>query len=87
MSAPQRDLSIGTPTVREAEADRASGPRPKRPSRLGLGLAACLLLGLLLWRHAFPDATPWLDLAALTAAWAFLLAVRACLRRKGAPRN
>lgn len=51
-------------------------PRPRRPSRLGLALAGCLLAGLLLWRQAVPDATPWLDLVALTAAWVFLLTVR-----------
>ena len=84
MRAPQHDLSIAAPQDTAPARTRPPGPRA---SRLGLALAACLLIGLLLWRHAFPGATPWLDLAALTAAWAFLLAFRACLRRKGAPRN
>jgi hypothetical protein len=66
----------------EADSSHAAAPGPRRPSRLGPALACCLLIGLYLWRHAFPGATPWLDLAALTAAWAFLLAVRALLRRK-----
>jgi hypothetical protein len=84
MPAPQHELSIATPE--ETAPARTAAPGP-RPSRLGLALAACLLLGLLLWRRAFPDPTPWLDLAALTAGWAFLLGVRAYLRRKGSPRN
>ena len=53
-----------------------------RPSLLGLVLTACLLGGLLLWRHAVPGATPWLDIVLLAAVWALLLAVRTYLQRK-----
>jgi hypothetical protein len=81
MATPAQGASISTPSGEAtAPADAASGG-PKRPSRLGLTLAGCLLAGLLLWRQAVPDASPWLDLAALTAAWLFLLAVRALRRR------
>ena len=81
MSATQPPASIAAPASEEAEPDRTTGPRPRRPSCLGITLAGCLLAALLLWRQAMPDATPWLDLAALTAAWVFLLTVRT-LRRK-----
>lgn len=81
MALPQQPVSVASPAVQDVEPSRRTGPGPRRPSRLGVSLAACLLAGLLLWRQAVPDATPWLDLAALTAAWVFLLTVRT-LRRK-----
>jgi hypothetical protein len=79
MPVPPRELSIGSPADAKAEPTRTTGPG--RPSRLGIVLAGCLLAGLFLWRQAVPDATPWLDLAALTAAWVFLLTIRT-LRQK-----
>jgi hypothetical protein len=63
---------------------RSASSRPtRRPSRLGLVLTFCLLIGLLLWRTALPGASPWLDLAALTLAGVFLLAVRSFVRGRG----
>lgn len=79
MPAPRHERAIAN--VEDTAPVRTGPPGPRRPSRLGLVLAACLLIGLLLWRHVIPDATPWLDVAALTAAWAFLLAL-GTLRRK-----
>jgi hypothetical protein len=58
-------------------------PSPRRPSRLGLTLTFCLLLGLLAWRWAVPSAPLWLDIALLAAAAVFLLAVRARVERGG----
>jgi len=55
--------------------------RPLRLSPLGLFLAFCLLVGLLFWRLAIPDASPWLDILLLTAAGVFLLWVRARVKR------
>lgn len=83
MAAPKHELTIKSQTSAEAEPSRASARGPRRPSRLGLALACCLLIALYLWRRAIPDASPWLDIAALAAAWAFLLAVRAYLQRRG----
>jgi len=54
-----------------------SSRRPRSPSPLGLFLTVCLLVGLLFWRLAIPDASPWLDILLLTAAGVFLLWVRA----------
>jgi len=59
----------------------ATSRRPRSPSALGLFLAFCLLLGLLFWRLAIPNASPWLDILVLSAAGVFLLWVRA--RMKG----
>jgi hypothetical protein len=81
MATPAHGVSIPTPSSEQTAPAPADTRGPKRPSRLGLALAGCLLAGLFLWRQAVPDATPWLDLAALTAAWVFLLTVRT-LRRK-----
>jgi hypothetical protein len=83
MAVPNQELSIESRTSAEADPSLAAAPGPRRPSRLGLVLAACLLLGLLAWRRAIPDASPWLDIAALAAAWAFLLAVRTLLQKRG----
>jgi hypothetical protein len=54
--------------------------RPRSPSPLGLFLTFCLLVGLLFWRLAIPNASPWLDILLLTAAGVFLLWVRARLK-------
>jgi len=56
-------------------------PRPRGPSRLGLALTFCLLVGLLVWRWAVPSAPLWLDIALLAAVGALLLAVRARIAR------
>jgi len=82
MAAPHPELSIAPEGTPDAEPARAAAPGPRRPSRLGFVLAACLLIGLYVWRQAVPGASPWLDIAALTAAWAFLLGVRAWLKRR-----
>jgi hypothetical protein len=76
------EFSIAPESTSDAEPAPATAPGPRRPSRLGFVLAACLLIGLYLWRHALPGASPWLDIVALTAAWGFLLAVRAWLKRR-----
>lgn len=55
----------------------------RRPSRLGLILAFCLLIGLLIWRLAFPASPLWLDLAALVGVGALLLVARLALRHAG----
>lgn len=55
----------------------ASSRRPRSLSPLGLILTFCLLVGLLFWRLAIPNASPWLDILLLTAAGVFLLWVRA----------
>jgi len=81
MAVPHPELSIAPDTGPRAAPARSTSPGPGRPSRLGFVLAACLLLGLYLWRRAVPGASPWLDIAALTAVWAFLLAVRAWVKR------
>jgi small basic protein len=54
----------------------------RSPSKLGLTLTFCLLIGLLLWRLAFPGATPWLDIAALVAVALLLTGIRAFLNKK-----
>ena len=50
---------------------------PRRTNPLGRFLALSLLAGLLLWRLAVPDASPWLDVLVLAAAGVFLLWARA----------
>ena len=54
----------------------------RSPSKLGLTLTFCLLIGLLAWRFAVPKAAPWLDLAVLVAVAVLLLALRTFLQKK-----
>jgi small basic protein len=54
----------------------------RSPSKLGLTLTFCLLIGLLLWRIAVPGPTAWLDIAALAAVALLLLGIRAFLHKK-----
>jgi len=54
----------------------------RSPSKLGLTLTFCLLAGLLVWRFAIPGASPWLDLAALTAVGVLLFAIRSFMNKK-----
>jgi hypothetical protein len=54
----------------------------RSPSKLGLTLTFCLLAGLLVWRYAVPGASPWLDLAALTAVGILLLTLRSDMNKK-----
>ncbi len=69
------------------------GSRPRRPSRLGLVLTFCLLIGLLIWRFVMPQSPFWLDLAALLGVGMVLLIVKLVLRstraldREDASRN
>jgi hypothetical protein len=54
----------------------------RRPTKLGLTLTFCLLVGLMLWRIAVPGATAWLDIAALTAVALLLLGIKALMHKK-----
>lgn len=53
----------------------------RSPSKPGLTLALCLLIGLLAWRFAVAKAAPWLDLAVLVAAAPLLLAISTFLQK------
>lgn len=53
----------------------------RRPTKLGIALTFGLLVGLMFWRIAVPNATPWLDTVALTVVGILLLAIRAYLQR------
>jgi len=59
---------------------RAEMPPGQKPSRLGRALAFSLLVGLLFWRIALPNASPWLDIGALAVVGVFLLAVKSFVR-------
>jgi hypothetical protein len=62
---------------------KASGTWPRstrRPSRLGLTVTFCLLIGLLIWRLVMPASPLWLDLAALAGVGVLLLLIRVALR-------
>jgi hypothetical protein len=59
----------------------ATWPRStRRPSRLGLIITFCLLIGLLIWRLALPASPLWLDLVALAGVGALLLLIKVALR-------
>lgn len=62
---------------------RADMSPSRKPSRLGRALAFSLLVGLLFWRIAMPNASPWLDIGALAVAAVFLLAVKSFVRGRG----
>jgi len=63
-------------------------PRPtRRPSRRGLIVTFCLLIGLLVWRLALPASPLWLDLAALAGVGALLLLARLGLRESDSTRR
>jgi len=76
MASPLQDATLG-----QASAT-TTGPRRRRGLKPVPTLAACLLLALLAWRHAVPDASPWLDIAAIAAAWAFLAAAKKYYARR-----
>lgn len=52
------------------------------PSKLGLTLTFCLLVGLLAWRFAMPHASPWLDIAVLIVVGGLLFGLRGFLKKK-----
>ena len=66
----------------EQAPSTTTAPRRRLSARPVPILAACLLLGLLAWRHLVPGATPWLDIAAIAAAWAFLVAAKRVYARR-----
>jgi NhaP-type Na+/H+ or K+/H+ antiporter len=59
----------------------------RRPSRLGLIVTFCLLIGLLVWRLALPASPLWLDLAVLAGVGALLLLARRALRNSESTRR
>jgi hypothetical protein len=59
----------------------------RRPSRVGLIVTFCLLIGLFVWRLVLPASPLWLDLAALVGVGALLLLARLALRDSDSARR
>ena len=76
MRAPLTEAVAGKAPSMPTGRRRHPGPKPVP------ALAACLLLGLLAWRHLVPGASPWLDIAAIAAGWAFLAAAKTYFARR-----
>ena len=52
------------------------------PSKLGLTPTFCLLIGLLAWRFAVPQAPLWLDLVVLLVIGVLLFGLRGYLQKR-----